>query len=153
MTKTTKTNEVTITVHMVANDHGKSIRLVQLPASYTSTDLEYLLDAVFMYGQNDHQPILQTCSVSMGDVIEVDGKFYIVQSVGFQEMTAVELEEYKAIDEYDRSFSKFVRPNSAANMANEYDRRVTALEVEGLTRSDAQGVVDAEDLKDKGEPC
>ena len=30
---------------------------------------------------------------------------------------------------------------------NEYDRRVEALEDEGLTRSDAQGVVDAEDLK------
>jgi len=30
---------------------------------------------------------------------------------------------------------------------NEYDRRVEALEDEGLTRSDAQGVVDAENLK------
>ena len=29
---------------------------------------------------------------------------------------------------------------------NEYDRRVEALEDEGLTRSDAQGVVDAENL-------
>jgi Fe-S-cluster containining protein len=29
-----------------------------------------------------------------------------------------------------------------------YDRRVQALEAEGLTRSDAQGVVDAEDLKE-----
>ena len=29
----------------------------------------------------------------------------------------------------------------------EYERRVQSLEDEGLTRSDAQGVVDAEDLK------
>jgi hypothetical protein len=29
---------------------------------------------------------------------------------------------------------------------NEYERRVEKLEAEGLTRSDAQGVVDAEDM-------
>tara|TARA_R110000851_G_scaffold303152_1_gene460686 strand:+ start:95 stop:223 length:129 start_codon:yes stop_codon:yes gene_type:complete len=29
----------------------------------------------------------------------------------------------------------------------EYEKRVNELETEGLTRSDAQGVVDAEDLK------
>jgi hypothetical protein len=34
----------------------------------------------------------------------------------------------------------------------DYEARVQALEAEGLTRSDAQGVVDAEDLM-KGHAC
>jgi hypothetical protein len=37
--------------------------------------------------------------------------------MGFKEMTREELEEYKAIDENDRSWSKWVRPEYAARMA------------------------------------
>jgi hypothetical protein len=40
-------------------------------------------------------------------------------------------------------------PRDAQAKAEEYDLRVRALEEEGLTRSDAQAVVDAEDLREK----
>ena len=124
MTKTTKTNELTIKVHMVANDHGESIRMVRIPADTHMIPVvpvlpgrNDVLDAVFMYGQNDFQPIEMTCSVSVGDVIELDGDLFIVMDMGFKEMTREELEEYKAIDQDDRSWSKWVRPEYAARMA------------------------------------
>jgi len=120
------TNETKIKVHMVANDHGEAIRMVQLPKRFEvpQFSLEYLLEAVFENGQNDIQPIPMTCSVSIGDVIEMNGKFHVVQTMGFQEMTAEELEEYKAIDENDRTWSKFVRPEFAAKMAAKETQRL-----------------------------
>ena len=135
MTKTTKTNELhqgrlinSFKVHMVANDHGESIRMVSIPQPSvrfideleegTKLRQARTLEMVFYYGQNDMIPVEGTCSVSMGDVIELDGgKFFVVQSMGFQEMTTEELEEYKTIDENDRTWSKFVRPEYAARMA------------------------------------
>lgn len=50
-------------------------------------------------------------------------------------------------DRLDREYGAVrfvVRPVEYSN--DEYERRVQALEAEGMTRSDAQGCVDAEDM-------
>ena len=115
MTKTTKTNELTIKVHMVANDHGESVRMVRIPADTHMIPVvpvlpgrNDVLDAVFMYGQTDFQPIEMTCTVSVGDVIELDGDLFIVMDLGFKELTREDLEEYRNIDQDTRYWSKFI---------------------------------------------
>jgi hypothetical protein len=46
------------------------------------------------------------CSVSVGDVAEVDGHFFRVDSVGFSTMGLPELARYAAIPQRDRHFYK-----------------------------------------------
>ena len=98
-------------VQMLANNPPEwdNPRLVDVPnAEVVSDDME-LLGSIWIWGQNEKQS-RNCCSVSMGDVAEIDRKFYICQSSGWKEITPAELEEYKAIPQIDRSRSKFVRP-------------------------------------------
>ncbi len=44
------------------------------------------LDHIFYYGQNDFQPVANHCSVSVGDIIRLEGKRYRVDAVGFSEV-------------------------------------------------------------------
>jgi hypothetical protein len=84
-------------------------RLVDVPNEEVVSDDMELLERIYYWGQNDFQP-RQCCSVSMGDVAQIDRKFYICQSTGWKEITPAELEEYKKIPQRERSFSEFVRP-------------------------------------------
>ena len=79
-----------ILVHMFAfaepNDRSQ-IRKVFIDdnkAEYASQ--EELLEAVFHYGQNDFQP-QQLPSVSVGDVIQLNNKYFMVKSLGFEELS------------------------------------------------------------------
>lgn len=98
-------------VHMLANNppEWENPRLVDVPADEVVSDDMQLLESIFKWGQNDFQP-RQCCSVSMGDVAEIDGKFYICQSFGWALITPAELEEYKEIPQRDRAWSEFCRP-------------------------------------------
>jgi hypothetical protein len=42
-----------------------------------------ILNSIYEYGQNDFQPIRNIRSVSMGDVIILNGEFHYVASCGF----------------------------------------------------------------------
>lgn len=64
-----------------------------------------ILNAVFYSGQNDFQPSNKLCSVSAGDVIELDGRFWQVADIGFKEMSLQEFEKYKKMPQSERAFS------------------------------------------------
>lgn len=98
-------------VHMLANNppEWENPRLVDVPNEEVVSDDMQLLERIFYWGQNDFQP-RQCCSVSMGDVAEIDGIFYLCCAVGWKAITREELEEYKKIPQRDRAWSEFVRP-------------------------------------------
>ena len=83
------------------------IRPVQIPDSETirsakiadveqlceSEKLAVILESVFRFGQNDFQP-LPFRSVSVGDVVSLEGRLFIVEMAGFRE---IDRTEYQAI--------------------------------------------------------
>ncbi len=74
-----------IEVEMRAFGDGK-IRVVEVPANEAEGESEAgLLDLAFKWGQNDFQP-QQMPSVSVGDVVRVGGKRFLVEGVGFAEV-------------------------------------------------------------------
>jgi len=83
------------------------IRMVTIP----NTD-RVSLDVVFYYGQNDFAfgpEKNTTCSVSVGDVIELDdGSLWLVKSFGFRNITREQFEDWKALDRHDRCFHELV---------------------------------------------
>lgn len=63
--------------------HGGAIRRVDVPADEVrGADDDQILELVFRYGQNDFQP-KQMSSVSVGDVVRLNGKRYRVEPMGF----------------------------------------------------------------------
>jgi hypothetical protein len=81
------------------------IRPVQIPESETvrsarlagadsqAGQIQAILNNVFRFGQNDAQP-LPFRSVSVGDVISLEGCLFIVENVGFRQ---IDRAEYQAI--------------------------------------------------------
>lgn len=67
-------------------------------------DVAHRLDLVFLYGQNDHQP-QPMCSVSVGDVIELNDELYLVISNGFKKMSPEDHAYYLTVPRRERSFS------------------------------------------------
>jgi hypothetical protein len=102
-------------VHMLAFMDGK-IREVDVPDSQAhdkSPERPELLELVFWHGQNEVQP-QELCSVSVGDVIELEGKFHMVVSLGFWAMSQEEFDAYKAMDRTSRLFYSLRRTNEQA---------------------------------------
>lgn len=66
-----------------------SIRQVEIPDEELVWDgtVESILQQVFLWGQNEVQP-RELPSVSAGDIINCQGKRYLVKFVGFQEVPA-----------------------------------------------------------------
>lgn len=77
-------------VYMLAFEQGK-IREVEVPEAEVSASTEDLLERIFYWGQNDFQP-QKICSVSTGDVAEVNGEFWQVRGVGWKRMSKEEFE-------------------------------------------------------------
>lgn len=83
-----------VRVHMFAfSDDRSKIREVEIPQEeYESThSVQEVLELVFRYGQNDFQP-QSIYSVSVGDVAELNGHYYMVMSYGFQEISKEEFD-------------------------------------------------------------
>lgn len=98
-----------IKVHMLSFLSDNQVREVEVPpVVYVGTEeekTEALLDSVFYYGQNNVQPVEGICSVSMGDVIELDdGRLFVVKGLGFGEINKEQFDAYKALDRRDRNF-------------------------------------------------
>lgn len=68
------------------------------------TQLEAKLELIFHQGQNDVQPVEGVCSVSMGDVIELDDKLFLVRPVGFKLIDEDEYKTYLDMPRRDRHF-------------------------------------------------
>jgi hypothetical protein len=62
------------------------------------------LGQVFYYGQNEVQNVTDRCSVSVGDIACIDGKFFRVASVGFSRMGLPEIVRYVQTPRRDRLF-------------------------------------------------
>jgi hypothetical protein len=87
---------VTIEVEMQAFGDAK-IRIVVIPAAegvgqtnespfWRALTTDQKLDHIFYYGQNDFQPVASHRSVSVGDIIRLEGKRHRVDAIGFTQM-------------------------------------------------------------------
>jgi hypothetical protein len=83
-----------IQVEMWAFQNGV-IREVRIPDEACGSADE-MLNAVYHFGQNDIQPVEGRCSVSVGDVILLDGERYLVMVCGFTKMSAQDYGQYLA---------------------------------------------------------
>ena len=92
-----------VKVHMLAFGSCQ-IREVDIPDNewQECTTTEHKLDAVFHWGQNDFQP--KPCpSVSVGDVIELDGRYHMVEIIGFNRIP--NWEEFKKEEARNKLFA------------------------------------------------
>lgn len=96
----------TYRVRMLAFGAANEVREVEVPEP--ATDMAILLDRIYRYGQNEVQN-KPHCSVSMGDVIEIDDALYMVKMVGFKKLTAEEYELYTSMSQLNRQCSDLVR--------------------------------------------
>jgi len=83
------------TVHMLSfSDRKGIVREVNIPHNeyvMTNGDIHAVLELIFKYGQNDFQP--QPCySVSVGDVAEVAGEYWMVMGAGWKKLTKEEFD-------------------------------------------------------------
>jgi len=78
---------------MLAFQDKGMIREVDIPDDeYDESGHMEILELVFKYGQNDFQP-RQCPSVSVGDVAQIDGKYYVCSGVGWRSVTKSEFNE------------------------------------------------------------
>lgn len=90
-----------VKVNMLAFTDGK-IRIVDIPDNFGQD----FLGTVFHHGQNEVQS-QEIPSVSMGDVIEHDGKFWLVAGIGFRPLTTQEFVEHQKKDKIQRILDSF----------------------------------------------
>lgn len=84
------------TVHMMSFYDPPAKREVTVPDNELVQDTDHILERIFYYGQNDFQP-QKVCSVSVGDVIELDGTYHMVCPVGFKEITQERFDTLKVM--------------------------------------------------------
>jgi hypothetical protein len=89
------------------------VRYVDVPTEEITSESDNTLNLIYEYGQNDFQqkPIR---SVSMGDIVKLDGEFFIVWSIGF-----INLKDYD--DASDNTISVFDLPSK------EYVKKIISL--------------------------
>jgi hypothetical protein len=106
---------VTVEVEMQAFGGG-GLRTVVIPVAegvgqttespfWRDVTTDQKLDHIFYYGQNDFQPVANQRSVSVGDIIRLEGKRYRVDAVGFTEIPELEpvIEDSRSGPESSRS--------------------------------------------------
>ena len=95
---------------MLAHQDGR-LQPVNVPNNeLANRTTEQVLERVYVWGQNDFQPVPECCSVSIGDVALYHGRFWILRSYEWVEICPADLEKYAKIDQRDRTWSKYVRP-------------------------------------------
>ena len=83
------------------------VREIDVPDREMFGPIERKLERVYYWGQNDFQP-RQLPSLSVGDVVELEDKFFLVNVAGFRELTAAEVEEWAKIPQRDKIFHEWV---------------------------------------------
>lgn len=66
------------------------------------SDIDEILDAVFYWGQNDFQPSNEHYSVSVGDVIWLNGGYWMVKGIGFKKLDEAEYIGYSNLPQQER---------------------------------------------------
>lgn len=84
-------------VELLAFGERGQIRWVDINESTDGMALPTLLENVFIYGQNDYQPIPGIRSVSVNDVIHLDNSrlMFRITPAGFDELTPEQYEEHR----------------------------------------------------------
>ena len=111
-----------VKVYLTGDSDMNVLRLVNLPDEElegvkpyeNDADLVTFLDGVFTYGQNDFQPVPPSgrCrSLVVGDLIEFNSRYHLIQSFGFKTMDDKEMNDYMAMSPDDRRWSRFCRPS------------------------------------------
>lgn len=95
-------------VRMTAFYNPPRTREVAVPDDELRGVVEYDLEKIFYYGQNDFQP-LPICSVSVGDVVEYNDELYLCQPMGFSKITAQEYDEFANTDRDQRRLSPLIK--------------------------------------------
>ena len=73
-------------VEMHAFKNGE-IRKVRVPVDLSSDDdTHHNLELIYLYGQNDIQPVEDMYSVSVGDIINYNDEKYRVEMIGFKKL-------------------------------------------------------------------
>lgn len=89
-------------VRMIANmEYNPSmytIRRVNVNLKPTDSDI---LEAIFENGQNQFQYVPNCCSVSIGDVVELEDKLFIVCVGGFHQISKEIFENLLSMSQYD----------------------------------------------------
>ena len=73
-----------------------TIREIEVPQNEINhcSDIYEILELIFKYGQNMFQS--RNCpSLSVGDIVEVNGKYYDVKCVGFEE---IDKDKFKSLN-------------------------------------------------------
>ncbi len=86
-----------VPVYMYAfNGHKGVIRYVDIIEDVTTFSKEpfFILESVVYWGQNIHQP-KECYSVSVGDIILLNNKYFMILNCGFKEMSREEFEALK----------------------------------------------------------
>jgi hypothetical protein len=91
-----------IQAHLYAFGNGE-VRPINVPDKEWVGTIEEKLERVFYWGQNDFQP-LKFPSLSVGDVVKVEGRNFLVKTCGFGELTEGELAKWVATPRRERSF-------------------------------------------------
>lgn len=94
-----------IKVHMLAfSETSDVVRMVTIPEATLPDDI---LEKVFYYGQNEFAIGLEkntTYSVSVGDVVELDGRLFICKNEGWGRITEEEYKRFAALPHRERMF-------------------------------------------------
>ena len=105
-----------VKVLMLAFEDDGVVRMVEVPDSDLPLHIQgvdphffenHVLEKVFYYGQNDFAVGPEkntTCSVSAGDVVEFEDRFFLCAMAGWKEINETQLEEYKSLPRRDRHF-------------------------------------------------
>ena len=89
-------------VHLTAFqrcDH--QIRKVEVPENECTENTDIILERIYNYGQNETQP-RKIRSVSVGDIIFYNDKYYLILFVGFKEISKKHMDEFKKLEHSEK---------------------------------------------------
>lgn len=71
-------------VKAIITSQNNKIRNIEIPDDEVSEDEMELLERVFYYGQNDFQPVKNTYSLSVGDIVVLNNRLWLVKGIGWE---------------------------------------------------------------------
>jgi len=95
-----------ITIHSIWSNRnpGQSAPSYSVEVEAGKTP-EYALENAFVYTNTDERPEGRSfCSTTSGDVLEMDGCFWLAETVGFHKLTAEEAAKVLVLSSRDTSF-------------------------------------------------
>ena len=96
---------------MCAFEEDLRERIIEIPDSkmeiWEKTSPMGKLEMVHDYGQNERQ-CRNCCSLSMGDLVWLNGELWLIQAIGFRKLDFGQALEWMLVPRRDKSFHKWV---------------------------------------------